>query len=459
MTAGLLVSMPGPLARQRREQIVTLFPALAPIMSEFVDVIDTALPFVDEVARRLRVKKCVVRHMQQAPRHVIEETGSEVCWLVRCLDRTAPDHFPDNEDAWHEFVEAQKAIDEIAELCGRSAAQLSQSSDGGWSDIFAAAAKARDQPFLRLPTPDGLAGQILDFFRVVFSPEVCIELRRRGIELTHSIADQVGIMGRETKMEIVRLLYRQQDALGILRKISDWVANLGNPLSHPGALMRHICAPLCRIEAWPPLFECPVVTPSGLIIVPLSSSTALVEEGRTMHHCIGKYPGRLAYYPFHAVSIRTSDGFRLASAILQTQESKNVTVWDFNGYRNSGIDPRARSALEWLIERISKGSMFVDWAGLAAKREARWAHTGGPDAATDRLQFNFYDQHLREWAWTGFHRMFVGPPYNGLTRDDMMLHTGLRDLAVARAQAIAAMDLTGCPSSPNRLLAPWNERM
>lgn len=451
--------MPSHLVRQRREQIVGLFPALAPIMSEFVDAIDEALPFVDEVARCLGVKKCVVRHMQQAPRHVVEETGSAVCWLVRCLDRTAPDHFPDTEDAWHEFVEAQKAIDEIAELCGRSAAQLSQSSNGRWSDIFTAAAKARDQPFLRLPTPDGLAGPILDFFRVVFSPEVCIELRRRGIELTHSVVDQVAIVGRETKMEIVRLLYRQQDALGIVRKISNWVANLGNPLSHPGASVRHIGAPLCGIEAWLPLIDSQVVAPNGLIVVPLTSSTALAEEGRTMQHCIGKYPGRLAYYPFHAMSLRTSDGFRLASAILQAEEAKNVTVWDFNGYRNYGVDPRARAALEWLIERIANGSISVDWARLTAEREQRWAYTGGPDAATDRLQFNFYDRHLREWAWTGFHQMFVSPPYNGLTRDELMLNTGLREMAVARAQEIATMDLTTCPPSPNRLLAPWNERM
>ncbi len=459
MRAELLTSMPGHLVHQRREQIVSLFPALAPIMSEFAGVIDEALPFVDEVARRLGVRKCAVRHMQQAPRHVVEETGADVCWLIRCLDRTAPDHFPDTEDAWHEFAEAQKAIDEIAELCGRSAEQLSRSSGGRWSAIFAAAARALDQPFLRLPVPDGLAGQILDFFRVVFSPEVCIELRRRGIELTHGVVDQVAIMGRETKMELVRLLYRQQDVLGVLRKISDWVANLGNPLSHPGAPGRHACASLCRIEPWSPLIDGPVVAPNGLIIVPLNSSIALVEEGRTMQHCIGKYPGRLAYYPFHALSLRTSDGFRLASAILQAEGRECITVWDLNGYRNFGVDPRARSALEWLIERLSNGSIFADWTRLGTEREARWAHTGGPDAATDRLQFNFYDQHLREWAWTGFHRMFVGPPYNGLTRDEMMLHTGLRHLAVARAQEISTMDLTACPPLPNRLLASWNERM
>jgi hypothetical protein len=457
--ADFLGSAPSLVSRRRREQIVAVFPALVPILPEFADVIDRAEPFVDAVATRLQAKKCVIRHLGRVPNELIDNARAHITWIIACLERSSPDKFPTTDDQWYDFIDAQRGLDELAELCGQPAAKLCRACDGRWADVAAAAHKAREQPFLRLPKPDGLAAQVTDFFRVVFCPEVCIELRRRGIDLSHIVVDQAAILKEHVNSEIVRLRYRQKEPLEILRTVADWAANLGSPLSHPAACARKVWAPLSRMDQWPPIIEHPVVAPNGLWIVPLSSPMAIFGEGRMMQHCIGKYAGRLTYYPFHALSVRTTDGFRLASAILEAPSRANISIWDFNGFRNCGTDLRARNALDWFITAMSNGSVFVDWPRMEAEREARWHNSGGRDAAIERLQFNFYDENMREWAWTGFHQLFASPPYSGLSRNELMLHSGLREMAAERAETIAAMDLSSCKPSETRLLSPWNERM
>jgi hypothetical protein len=128
--------------------------------------------------------------------------------------------------------------------------------------------------------------------RLQTSSESCFaprsELRRRNIDLSHIGVDQAAILKQHVSNEIVRLLYRQKGPLAILRTMADSATNLGSPLSNAAAHGRGVWAPLARMVAWPPVIEHPVVAPNGLWIVPLSSTTAIFAEGRTMQHCIGQ---------------------------------------------------------------------------------------------------------------------------------------------------------------------------
>lgn len=124
---------------------------------------------------------------------------------------------------------------------------------------------------------------------------------------------------------------------------------------------------------WPALCA-PQSAPNGCLIVPLSDSTQLIQEGAAMHHCVGSYSESCANNGSHIFSIQTADGVRLSTLELRERKvGKVITLQSAQnlGPTNSAPCHAARETGAWFVEQLNTGAIPVDWSEIHRVREGR----------------------------------------------------------------------------------------
>lgn len=138
-----------------------------------------------------------------------------------------------------------------------------------------------------------------------------------------------------TKAQLERI-----DYLGLRRRCEEYHQNL--------QVAGRIDQRYPRDVFWNPYVEEEKVL-NDLIIVPLSNSVDLGEEGTVMQHCVGGYWSRCQSGSSRIFSVRNLDAERLATLEL----SPSSTGWRFNqvhGPRNRRVSPKIRETCEEYVE-------------------------------------------------------------------------------------------------------------
>lgn len=127
-------------------------------------------------------------------------------------------------------------------------------------------------------------------------------------------------------------------------------------------------------KEWCPLFSQDYYeAENGVRLYPLSSATALEEEGCLMSHCVGSYSSYCYTMNYHIFSVRDASGNRLTTLTVQdyrdTDENKRQIKEVHNlAYKNRSPDSASIAAVQDFIESANQGEIKVDWPAIDEAR-------------------------------------------------------------------------------------------
>ncbi len=179
-------------------------------------------------------------------------------------------------------------------------------------------------------------------------------------------------------------------------------------------------------DIWPALSEPQTHgVPGNLAIRPLTSTEELQAEGARMNHCVGGYSRACMLEGSHILAIETAAGKPLSTVeICETGDPNSpLEVEQHFAYDNEDPGDPSIKALEWYMNGIRKGSIEVDWDGIAAAREK----ANAADASNEILKrtgFDPFDAERRERAFEAF-KEFLPKSQRSLTLDAWLEKTGI----------------------------------
>ena len=106
------------------------------------------------------------------------------------------------------------------------------------------------------------------------------------------------------------------------------------------------------------------IAPNGCLVIPLTSTAALADEGGAMHHCVGGYGSFCLTGRSQIFSIRSANDGRLSTLELGIDRSVTppmVSIRQNQGTLNSTAPADAQEAASWLEKGINNGRIEVRW--------------------------------------------------------------------------------------------------
>ena len=423
-----------------RLQALNALPALKTLLPGFENEIDSGCPLIPAIANALSVGQGTIRWFavleHDAHKAVSIMRTDLLEQFIRNVDHVPVEWRPIEAERIRPAAHAMAVLRNVALVMGVSFETLIRRSKGQWERLQADHSRALNARFLSTIHSDGLWGQVHDFGRVVFSVEILRRLKAKGITNTDTVVSEAAVLEVPVCRHIADLFYTGLSPQRALEIMGNWAVSIGDPLSHPAAETYQLDQTLHAIGGTEPLFRKALAAPYGLWFVSLHSPDMLLEEATRMRNCIGKYPNRIRYLPFHALSIRDADDESVATVMLQ-ETDEGLKVFDFQGPDNRQPRPSCEQALQWLLDQVSEQGLVIEWDRIWMMRMLRREHSGGWDAACDRLGFHIHDDYVVEWVYRAFHAMFVPAKFRQLSRSDMLKEAGLDQLIDRRVEVIS----------------------
>jgi hypothetical protein len=435
-----------PVARERRLQALEAYPALHREIGRLHGAIDKGRELTPIIASIYRVKKSTVRRLSSlALAEVIHEWKFPIAKALRYVDRTPPEWIPNDVVGWKAFIRAQGGIDTLAAATGRNAVRLVAKSRGCWVQLVG---NFEDSSWYLEP-----ANALI---REVLLPEIFREIDRQGLVIDGHLPGAMPALGllRAAPIRVRRmvndLLYGEKGPHAILKTISEWKENRGYPLNHPRAAAGDLRELLQSIGPWQPLVP-PLNTPNGVVATVLGSPAEVLAEAAIMGHCAAIHIPALSYWNDVLVSIRTRDGFRLATALVRLVERK-PKLMECRGPQNLAADPRAIMALNWWLSVLGRPDFASYVAAFINAQATRIEGTGGNLAHVYQSGTLYSNATVREWTFRAFFAPFLVRDHARMGRDEWLAATGLGE--IMREHARQVIEQYRSAFSPAKTRAP-----
>jgi hypothetical protein len=346
--------------------------------------------------------------------------------VANWLAAVGPDRAPENGGLAN-FCACMARLEELAPLLGRPVTALLPSVGMSWDDLWNAIdgnGAACVRSFLE------------GFFSDVFLPEVFFAARSLGLS-SEPILGEIARKRQAAEYGVFgNALFAGKQVQTVVAGVRDIVfGGGGHPLSLPGG--KDVGAILQLLPEWSPVIKS--VEIDGLVVVPLTTTAAMTDEGLALRHCLGRYAWRCAFVRNVAFSIRTQGGYRLASAVLAYDRNLKFSILDQAGFANDGFDRRARNAISNLMRLLNESSQETH--DFECARKARVREYGADRPETDAL-YPFTFAPLREWKFRSKYALVLPPSEARLCRDAWLEAKGLKKLASEWARRCA-----GSPSA------------
>jgi hypothetical protein len=411
---GFLISF-NQLVRSRRQKALFALPYLGEEIIAFRDEIDRGDKLIDVVARRYGISCGTVRRLRAFTASEIAQIDLPLGTIARAVE-TAARHLPES-GGLEDFVSRALLVEHISRSTGIRMEELIRRA--GRFSALPAMGYAPEVDF-------DIKGPLREIWRNVILPEVFQQAKAVGREVTGPDLDTLLSEIPQAILPVIgRAFYGAKGPVAILDLAESWWIRDGYPLSTPGGdFALHL---LLRLPSWEPLLRSPV-SAGDLQVMSLKDSQSLVEEGLAMRHCIGRYAIQCIYGHRHALSVRTGDGFRLSTALIEIGSAQGIQVVEHRGYGNGPVDARAANALFAAIQHLHSVLTLREHGRLEGARRARVEAAGGENDVTRRL-YPVYSEHLREWWFRAYLAPYLPQPYRSSDLKLWLTDHKLRDLA------------------------------
>ncbi len=122
-------------------------------------------------------------------------------------------------------------------------------------------------------------------------------------------------------------------------------------------------------SSWLRLFN-PTISPEGVRMRCLNSSTALLDEGSEQSNCVGGYAYNCMFKGSHIISLTAADKSWRTTMELQVKDREVQCVQHELAGNGRNLPPEALAAQNWLVGAINKGLVPVDWKAVDAAQAA-----------------------------------------------------------------------------------------
>jgi hypothetical protein len=155
-------------------------------------------------------------------------------------------------------------------------------------------------------------------------------------------------------------------------------------------------------DGWPPLCDPKTYTTSGgkVSVIPLTTPTELVEEGKLLSHCVASYVNDCLLHGSHIVSLRDANGRSLSTAELRWINDEGEERWHCGqhlGLKNGPPPDHAAQAFEKWFDDLNSGHLGADPKALEQARAEREA-TSQTDIVLTCVGYDVTDPALRDLA-------------------------------------------------------------
>lgn len=427
-----------------RQQAVRAYPLFGGAMkgsSSVTAAIDGGRSPVDALARKSSVNEprevaTAVKAMggvtrQMAGRDAYRDPQS----FIRSASQIPPEWIPRSRSGFRDFATASEEMATLGDILDRPQRELMAGTRGDW-----AGARAM---FEQNPAR-GVVDFVKDFHKRVLHPVVYRECQRYGVDL-NTIDDQghhltsalyggphmteatvgdfdpfEGLNGFEPNPRmkgVMDTMFGARGAKAIMEASRKWHQEL--PRLDAALQDEKLHGEI----SWEGLSE-PWTAPNGLVVTPLASRDALIDEGRAMEHCVGGYTQQ-CLRDLHVVSIRSPEGTRLGTAALRepSDPGKPLELDQHQSRKNGEPDKAADKALQ--AYRAKLESEGIDRDRIAAGRErgrAAFAKLGNLELMAG---YNPRDTEWNEQAFKAFQRYMPGAGRKAKSLDAFLLESGI----------------------------------
>jgi hypothetical protein len=433
-------------------------PGLRTILPEFRSIIANGLPVIPAVGEALGVPTHVIRWMAKlnSSAYCSDEFKRQAQWLAAFPAHYRPD--PSDRVAVETMMRCRTIATDLASMTGQPLYAIVRGYQGEWSRLQTDADLTKIERYFEPARLDRIHALTRDVHRSLIVPAAMNRLRQAGIVVNESLVNLAEPPSGDEIAAINRVLFEGTSPSHVLETLSTWASSIGNPLVHPKTASPELRATLLGFPSWEPLIDGPITTPAGFAIHCAHSPAAILHEGDTFGHCAGKYPNRALYYAHQTFSIRSKNGWPLATAVFRLN-GRQLETWDFRTYKNDRPGAKTTHAARWFYDGINSGRIKVNWAAVEDGQARRWAACGGPDTMTDRYRWNIYDARLREWVWQAFFRRWTPACYREEDLATFLDHSRLLRFVDTLTQMLTAADRSAPVASRWRLSGDWHMRI
>ena len=386
-----------PLVQTRRARWLACFPLYRSLVNDksALSLIDSDKLTMASLSERAGVSQAYVRRMREWPASTLAQAGvPDPLVFTKLLARVDINHLPQYRKVSREELKAlASTVAGVSELVGSPsdtpltmnvAQSLLKNAGGKWSGQ--AEHRAVDD-----------VKHAADFIQIFSKRTVLAALLR-----LERVAEAVTSPGQHQRAEIARA----KEALERVERLSTKLLLAG--LSGHWSLANILQASqswhevvgksgfVGALQVWPALCE-RLEAPSGVQLIPLTTSAELADEGKLMSHCVGGYVLQCRTGRSHIFSIRDPDGKRLSTLQLN-QEQFSVKEVQNRSFANQQPEKRAVEAAQWLVEQINSGELEIDWNVLFAEQMRSRRDTG----ISQILGFDPHDRALWNKAFSEF---------------------------------------------------------
>ena len=409
------IMTPDPVLRARRQQALFAFPFLGEVLVQFREEIDGRQPLIEAVARRWRVSAAAIRRLRAFSTREIAGTGLALEEIARAFEIAAR-HVPD-PGALNDFVNRALLVKELSDQIGIPVEELIRRA----SHLSAIPADR-----YALDADYDVHQPLEAIWKQILLPEAFHQAKLAGIGVAKQDLDALLSGVPQSILPVLgRAFYGAKGPAGILEVSEAWRTGAGYPLSTPGG--EFALRMLLRLPSWEPLLKQPFKD-GELQVESLSESQGLVTEGLALRHCIGRFALRCAYQGAHVLSVRTTSGFRLSTALLGHRGGGRFEVVEHRGYGNTCADPRAQATLAKTVQKLQTDLRPTDLLRLETARRRRMEAAGGEDEITSRL-YPVYSSELREWWFRAYVAPHLPQPFRSSMLSLWLKAYGLREVA------------------------------
>jgi hypothetical protein len=378
-----------PLVRRYRRQATHSLPILSLLLSggtcegsadELRATVDLGLPLVDAAAASFGVPRSVIRHMVRRP---VGQFGWR--WLARprqlfgLLALLPPEHRPAGKGAWTAFSNCISWLDqwEIHPLADDIGARwLRENASLGFDNLHRSVWRYRPTVSIASPAFAGLKGFVHDLDLVARQAGVIAEKGGYGQQPDHATsgAQPVPLLRR-----FATAVYGTAPEFRTLLKMADGYRSESHGRSATSGRTSKLPPGIRWEPLWPHTFLY-----GNLRIVPLCTARELRDEGRRLHHCVGKYAEDCFSGWSRILSVRDSFGNPVSTAELSIScpvagsPGAAIAVEQHKGLCNAPPPEEALRAVDLYVKFLERA--------LPADRLANLfnAGAGGSDSVSPR---------------------------------------------------------------------------
>ncbi|MCY4592906.1 MAG: PcfJ domain-containing protein [Alphaproteobacteria bacterium] len=343
--------------RQPLQAAISKETGLAPAACRRIARLDTAIPHGAALDSMVEDEDALGVRRQRTHGVHGRITVDDTLGLLAQLD---PAWTPDTNAAWEAFLTVTgSAVLPVAAQLGREPAELVRSSRGDWPAWFTTLAKSAgydpdadpvDRIRLALAVTDAVEAAH------ALAQDVLIPLSLRTLA-EHAVgmpafAREAGILSTAVDAALDQVVGKSKNPTAALLAFGrTWISRIP-ALSLAAADFR--ATGDAGEGRWPGLLPEPLVH-NGVVLTSLTSTEALIAEGKQLDHCVGSYAEDCEGAGCHILSVRGPQKQRTTLQIGRRGASWSIV--QHRGVRNARPSQAHRDAANWLHDALCQGTI------------------------------------------------------------------------------------------------------